>query len=240
MCLADTFAPPHWFTSCQRRAWFLEESAKVRSNILYPLPFTLPRIFKRCWWAFYSSGFKQGSFPVTQSQACSLEEEFWLAGFPRHPSAVGQTGCWKGRTKAGARGRQLLHRGGLSWQRCAADSPGREDQSPGIRRWIKAPRSQWEALCWECWISEQLVRLLWVIYAMMGTRISFLSWDLIVVSVTKCFETALNMDRVKSFSLLKSIEVIMKKVADSSELSDSINMYSCFSLASGSFIKRCI
>lgn len=48
------------------------------------------------------------------------------------------------------------------------------------------------------------------------------------------------MDRIKSFPLLKSIEVIMKKVADSSELSDSINMYSCFSLASGSFTKRCV
>lgn len=58
--------------------------------------------------------------------------------------------------------------------------------------------------------------------------------------IMKCFETALNMDRIKSFPLLKSIEVIMKKVADSSELSDSINMYSCFSLASGSFTKRCV
>lgn len=48
------------------------------------------------------------------------------------------------------------------------------------------------------------------------------------------------MDRTKSFPLLKSIEVIMKKVADSSELSDSINMYSCFSLASGSFTERCV
>lgn len=58
--------------------------------------------------------------------------------------------------------------------------------------------------------------------------------------ITKCFETALNMDRIKSFLLLKSIEIIMKKVADSSELSDSINMYSCVSLASGSFTKRCV
>lgn len=49
-----------------------------------------------------------------------------------------------------------------------------------------------------------------------------------MVWITKCFETALNMDRIKSFPLLMSIEVIMKKVADSSELSDSINMYSCF------------
>lgn len=48
------------------------------------------------------------------------------------------------------------------------------------------------------------------------------------------------MDRIKSFLLLKSIEIIMKKVADSSELSDSINMYSCVSLASGSFTKRCV
>lgn len=58
--------------------------------------------------------------------------------------------------------------------------------------------------------------------------------------IMKCFKTALNMDRTKSFPLLRSIEVIMEKVADSSELPDSINMYSCFSLASGSFTKRCV
>lgn len=42
--------------------------------------------------------------------------------------------------------------------------------------------------------------------------------DLSIAFSTKYFETALNMDKGESFSLLKSIEVIVKKVADSSGL----------------------
>lgn len=139
---------------------------------------------------------------------------------------------------------ELLTGGGLSRQACAAGLQGHKDQSPSffsshIQEEIRVPQ--------HCWVS--LLSTLDIRAASQtplsdlchdGNKTSFLSRDLIVAWITKCFETALKMDRIKSFPLLKSIEIIMKKVADSSELSHGINMYSCFSLASGSFTKRCV
>lgn len=118
---------------------------------------------------------------------------------------------------------ELLSGGGLSRQGCAAGSQGHEDQSHSffpshIQEEIRAPQRCWVSLLSTLGFREASQSPLSDL-CMMGTRLSFLSRDLIVAWISKCFETALNMDAIKSFVLLKSIEVIMKKVADSSELS---------------------